>query len=141
MEPDDQVARQLLLDLDRDEIESDATTSQLKEPLVLGVSDKEELVEERSTDLAGRWLALQAEGSIELILSEEGNFTWSTTQREQPPRVIRGDFVLADDVLVLEGAEAGTFVGKVEPLGADQFRFQWVNSPAEDSGLLFNRQK
>lgn len=141
MEPDDQVARQLLLDLDRDEVESDATTTPLKEPLVLGVPDAEELVEERSTDLAGRWIASQTEASIELVLSEEGNFTWSTTQEEQPPRVIRGDFVLADDVLVLEGAEAGTFVGKVEPLGADQFRFQWVNSPAEDSGLLFNRQK
>jgi tetratricopeptide (TPR) repeat protein len=145
MEPDDHVARQLLVDLKRDETVSESTKSELKEPLVLGVPDAvdlaEEPVEEQSTDLAGQWLASQSESKIELVLSEEGSFTWSTSQADQPTRVIRGEFVLAGDVLVLEGAEAGTFVGKVEPLGSDQFRFQFVNAPAEDSGLLFNRQK
>lgn len=148
MEPDDQVARQLLMDLNRDEEVSDSTAPKLKEPLVLGVPDAvdpkvktdEEPVAEQSTDLAGRWLASQSESNIELVLSEEGSFTWSTTPAEQAARVIRGTFVLADDVLVLEGEEAGTFVGKIEPLGADQFRFRFVNAPAEDNGLLFNRQ-
>ena len=141
IEPEDRVAKQLLADLELSDPKADVALPSIKTPLILGKPNEAIATDERSTDLAGRWLATQAEVTIELELAKEGTFVWKRSEIGQPERIIEGAMTLAGDVLVLEGGTAGTFVGKVEPSTDDQFRFQLLNSNASDQGLIFARQK
>ncbi len=141
IEPEDRVAKQLLADLELSDPKADVALPSIKTPLILGKPDEASVTDERSTDLAGRWLATQGEVTIELELAKEGTFVWKRSEIGQPERIIEGAMTLAGDVLVLEGGTAGTFVGKVEPSTDDQFRFQLLNSNASDQGLIFARQK
>ena len=140
-EPEDRVAKQLLADLEVSDPNAAVPLPNLKTPLILEAPDEASVTDERSTDLAGRWLATQGEVTIELELAKEGTFVWKRSEIGQPERIIEGAMTLAGDVLVLEGGTAGTFVGKVEPSTDDQFRFQLLNSNASDQGLIFARQK
>ena len=141
IEPEDRVAKQLLADLELSDPTADVPLPSIKTPLILKEPDEASVTDERSTDLAGRWIATQGEVTIELELTKEGTFVWKRSEIGQPERIIDGAMTLAGDVLVLEGGTAGTFVGKVEPSTDDQFRFQLLNSNASDPGLIFARQK
>ena len=53
---------------------------------------------------------------------------------------ISGPYQLDADVLVLDGGEQGSMVGRVTSGGADQFNFRLIETTEDDSGLNFKRQ-
>ncbi len=147
LKPDDRVASQLLMDLtgDGEPLPAPRPIEAKKAPSVIEfakpeVASEDEGVEDEATDLAGNWRSDAATQQVDLTIDESGTFEWRLQQAEQPPRVIAGSFELAGEILVLDGGEQGTIVGRVTPGGPSQFGFKLVNGSDEDPGMTFKRK-
>ena len=89
--------------------------------------------------LLGTWNAKpMPDLSIELILREDGQFTWAVNSQGQVDS-IAGDARYLDEVLTLtKDEEAPALVGKIVNLGAKQFGFEMLGGP-QAATIQFSR--
>lgn len=99
------------------------------------------------TDLVGKWIAKPTGVTLTLEVTETSTFTWRAEPKpidDKPaaePMELSGDVLAGDDTLILNTESQGAMSGRVESLGADQFRFIVPGGPPDDPGLTFDRQK
>ena len=89
--------------------------------------------------LTGTWKAAPAPGvSINLILGDDGRFTWAVNQDGQAHE-IAGTSTLDGDLLTLDGGDDAPLAGRIQWSDKDHFAFQVIESGADDPGLQFAR--
>jgi tetratricopeptide (TPR) repeat protein len=91
-------------------------------------------------NLTGTWKAQAADTTIDLVVTEDSQFTWTAHPAGQPPIQVAGTMTGTSDSLELESPEQGAMAGRVTPLDADSWRFNLNGAPANDPGLVFKRQ-
>lgn len=129
LEPRDQVARQLLQGLSKDD--EPAPVSAPAEP------EERRPASDVMTELDGRFVATRDGGSkFELVLNKSGDFTWKAADED---RDISGEFDLEGNVIVLKGSRGDTLAATVTAEGEDEFHFKLLGAPPEDPGLTFRR--
>ena len=93
------------------------------------------------TDLVGTWKATAGKDSVDLVITEDSQFTWKATPSGREPVAISGTIETARDAIALVSESAGTMAGKVASKGADAFEFTFAGAPAEAKPIAFQRQK
>jgi tetratricopeptide (TPR) repeat protein len=93
------------------------------------------------TDLVGTWKATAGKDSVDLVITEDSQFTWKATPSGREPVAISGTIETARDAIALVSESAGTMAGKVASKGADAFEFTFAGAPAEATPIAFQRQK
>jgi len=131
LQPDDVVASELLT-MVGGEPQSDVPVTVPPEPDV-PVAD---LLDAKA--LAGTWKAAGPQGtSFQLELTDEGQFTWSYTNRGKTDTVT-GVFAIDNNVLAMEPDSGGTMVAELTK-NEKGFHFAMVGAPEGDKGLDFQR--
>jgi tetratricopeptide (TPR) repeat protein len=92
------------------------------------------------TDLVGNWKATAGKDSVDLVISEDSQFTWKATPDGRQPVAISGMIETARDAIALVSESAGTMTGKVTSKGADAFEFMLAGAPADAKPIVFQRQ-
>ena len=78
--------------------------------------------------------------TITLELTPEKTFKWSVAAGSQAPRGFNGKYEYTDGVLALLSDQNGQrLVGRLTLVAENQFRFQVVDAPPSDQGLLFSK--
>ena len=139
--PDDRVAADILKMVAPPEAIGDAAgTTQASSP---PSADEPTQPAAKSIDpqmLVGSWKATRADGSaFSLTLSDDTNFTWSFTQKDQPAQEFGGTYAVERNVLALERKDGGSLIAEVTPVGDGQFNFRLLGAPDDDPGLDFIR--
>jgi hypothetical protein len=93
------------------------------------------------TDLVGTWKATAGKDSVDLVITEDSQFTWKATPSGREPVAISGTIETARDAIALVSESAGTMAGKVASKGADAFEFTFAGAPTEAKPIAFQRQK
>ena len=93
------------------------------------------------TDLVGTWKATAGKDSVDLVITEDSQFTWKATPSGREPVAISGTIETARDAIALVSESAGTMAGKVASKGADAFEFTFAGTPTEAKPIAFQRQK
>ena len=93
------------------------------------------------TDLVGTWKATAGKDSLELVITENSQFTWKATPTGREPVAISGMIETARDAIALVSEAAGTMTGTVASKGADAFEFSLAGAPAGAPPLAFQRSK
>ncbi|MFM7137426.1 MAG: tetratricopeptide repeat protein [Planctomycetota bacterium] len=93
------------------------------------------------TDLVGAWKATAGKDSVDLVITEDSQFTWKATPAGRDPVAISGMIETARDAIALVSESAGTMSGKVASKGADAFEFTLAGAPADAKPIAFQRQK
>ncbi len=137
-QPKDQVAQHMLQALS-------GATSPAEQPAAPSTSVQPQDVAAGTaaptTDLIGLWQAKRDDARFDLQLDEDGRFVWKSAVQGKPAVEMTGNYMLANDLLILETAEDGTMVGRASPQDADRFSFVPADSPPSDPGLAFGRVK
>jgi tetratricopeptide (TPR) repeat protein len=138
-QPGDVVAKRLLDALTpKDEKPADQPPAAKPEPTkapAAGVPSGPE------TDLVGTWKATAGKDSVDLVITEDSQFTWKATPAGREPVAISGTIETARDAIALVSESAGTMAGKVASKGADTFEFSLASAPADAKPIAFQRQK
>ncbi len=144
-QPKDQVAQHMLASLGGDEQPADtaapADTSQSEQVADSDSSDSDSTDTGPTTDLIGPWKAERDDAAFDLTLDEDGNFVWKSAVKGQDPIDMKGTYTLSNDLLILDGGDQGTMIGRATPNDTDRFTFKPVDSPPSDKGLSFGRIK
>jgi hypothetical protein len=93
------------------------------------------------TDLVGTWKATAGKDSVDLVITEDSQFSWKATPAGQAPVAISGMIETARDAIALVSESAGTMTGKVASKGADAFEFTLAGAPADAKPIAFQRLK
>ena len=93
------------------------------------------------TDLVGAWKATAGKDSVDLVITEDSQFTWKATPSGREQVAISGTIETARDAIALVSESAGTMAGKVASKGADAFEFTLAGAPADAKPIAFQRQK
>jgi tetratricopeptide (TPR) repeat protein len=93
------------------------------------------------TMLSGTFTAKPTDtDSITLVLSADNKFDWKVKSGSQSPRGFSGKFEYDEGVLALLSDQNGQrLVGRLTQLADNSFRFQVVDAPESDPGLVFTR--
>jgi hypothetical protein len=94
-----------------------------------------------TTDLVGQWHAERDGNAFDLIIDDQGQFTWKATPKGKEPTTISGPYEVTAGALVMESDDQGTMAGRVTSGGPDQFQFVIAGGPPGDTGLTFKRVK
>ena len=97
--------------------------------------------EEPQTDLVGSWKAQSSDTNIELSITEESQFTWKASVKEQPTIQLDGILAAGSDGISLETKNQGSIGGSVVSKGSDNWVFIMTGAPPSDPGLSFTRIK
>ena len=97
--------------------------------------------EEPQTDLVGSWKAQSSDTNIELSITEESQFTWKASVKEQPTIQLDGKLAAGSDGISLETKNQGSIGGSVVSKGSDNWVFIMTGAPPSDPGLSFTRIK
>ena len=90
--------------------------------------------------LVGPWKAARPDGSkFNLTLTNDAQFTWSFSQKDQKPQEFGGTYTVDENVLALERKDGGSLIAEVTPGGESKFNFKLVGAPGDDPGLNFSR--
>jgi len=93
------------------------------------------------TDLVGAWKATSGKDSVDLVITEDSQFTWKATPAGRPPIEIKGTIETARDAIALVSAPAGTMTGAVASKGAGAFDFTLAGAPPDAKPIAFTRWK
>jgi tetratricopeptide (TPR) repeat protein len=93
------------------------------------------------TDLVGTWKATAGKDSVDLVITEDSQFTWKAAPAGRPPVEISGVIETARDAIALVSDSAGTMAGKVASKGVDAFDFTLSGAPPDSKPIAFQRQK
>ncbi|MBA4189813.1 MAG: hypothetical protein C0467_17665 [Planctomycetaceae bacterium] len=89
-------------------------------------------------DLTGAWIATRPDGgTISLVTTKEGGFTWTVTDKGGKKDSFDGTFTLEADLLILERKSGGALMGRITVLAANKFLFKVLGGGASDPGLTF----
>ena len=94
---------------------------------------------EPQTDLVGRWRAVADGTTIEMGIDDASQFEWSATPTGGTATKLAGKLLATSDTLVLDSETQGSMVGRVKPIGRDEFRFTLAGGPTDATGLNFKR--
>lgn len=134
IEPNDQLAARLLLEIDPDAQVPQSSELELTKPPTINTRV------ERG-DLIGRWTATRDDGSrFEMTLEENSEFTWSFTQDAQTQQV-RGVWTVEEDgVLVLEMNDEGVMLAQLDYRPDRLLEFYVLGDTQGAAPLRFERQ-
>jgi hypothetical protein len=93
------------------------------------------------TDLVGTWRATAGKDAVDLVITEDSQFTWKATPAGREPVALTGMIETARDAIALVSESAGTMAGKVVSKGPDAFEFTLAGAPADAKPIAFQRQK
>jgi hypothetical protein len=93
------------------------------------------------TDLVGSWKAQTNDTNIELSITEESQFKWKASVKDQPAIQLDGKLAVGSDGISLDTKNQGSIGGSVVSKGADNWVFMMTGAPASDPGLSFSRIK
>jgi Tfp pilus assembly protein PilF len=89
--------------------------------------------------LVGNWKANRTDGkAIVMNLSNGGKYTWTFAQKDKP-QAFSGDYLVANNFLVLKQDGVPVMVGRVTPTTADRFQFKLPGNNPGDPGLTFGK--
>ncbi len=91
------------------------------------------------TDLVGNWAAQSGDTRIELLVTEDSQFTWKVLIPGQEAIELKGNMSGDSEGIELITDDQGTLGGTVVSQGPDRWVFILTGSPASDPGLSFNR--
>lgn len=129
-EPNDQLAAQLLRGL--------STPSEDQPPAAAPDTAPAQPVE--LAELVGQWRSSRSDGSkFELKLTDDNQFTWKCTQRDNKQQLLSGTYTLADNYLILTARDQNALVGRVAMEPGDKFKFKLAGGSPNDPGLTFAR--
>lgn len=129
-EPNDQLAAQLLAGL--------STPSADQPPAAAPGTAPAQPVE--LAELIGQWRSSRSDGStFELKLTDDNQFTWKCTQRDNKQQLLSGTYTLADNYLILTARDQNALVGRVAMEPGDKFKFKLAGGSPNDPGLTFAR--
>jgi hypothetical protein len=134
-QPGDVVAKRLLEAIEREAQPEQPAAPQPAEKPAAGAAAGPE------TDLVGAWKATSGKDSVELVITEDSQFTWKATPAGKPPIEIKGTIETARDAIALVSASAGTMTGAVASKGADAFDFTLAGGPPDAKPIAFTRRK
>ena len=90
--------------------------------------------------LVGSWQASRQDGaSFSLDLTDAKTFAWKYTQ-DGKTQEFKGDYTLADNLLILKQDGNPTMIGQVTMADPGQFQFKLAGDNPSDSGLTFTRK-
>ncbi|MFM8415723.1 MAG: tetratricopeptide repeat protein [Planctomycetota bacterium] len=92
------------------------------------------------TDLVGTWTATAGKDSVDLMITEDSQFTWKASPAGREPVAISGMIETARDAIALVSESAGTMSGRVVSKGPDAFDFSLAGAPAEAEPIAFRRR-
>jgi hypothetical protein len=91
-------------------------------------------------NLVGLWSAARAYGGkIDLVLTNDGRFSWAVSDKAGKKDSFDGTFTLESDLLILERKSGGALMGKTTPLAENKFLFRVLGSDDTDPGLTFTK--
>jgi tetratricopeptide (TPR) repeat protein len=134
-QPGDVVAKRLLEAIEREAQPEQPAAPQPTEKPAAGAAAGPE------TDLVGAWRATSGKDSVDLVITEDSQFTWKATPAGKPPIEIKGTIETARDAIALTSASAGTMTGAVASKGADAFDFTLAGAPPDAKPIAFTRWK
>jgi len=134
-QPGDVVAKRLLEAIEREAQPEQPAAPQPTEKPAAGAAAGPE------TDLVGAWKATSGKDSVDLVITEDSQFTWKATPAGKPPIEIKGTIETARDAIALTSASAGTMTGAVASKGADAFDFTLAGAPPDAKPIAFTRRK
>jgi hypothetical protein len=89
--------------------------------------------------LVGNWKANRTDGkAIAMNLSNGGKYTWTFAQKDKP-QTFGGDYLVANNFLVLKQDGVPVMVGRVTPTTAGGFQFKLPGNNPGDPGLTFGK--
>jgi tetratricopeptide (TPR) repeat protein len=91
-------------------------------------------------DLVGSWKATAGKDTIELAVTADSTFTWTSRPDGKPAVELKGTIETSADAIALVSESAGTMVAKVTPKSADSFEFALPAAPKDTPPLVFSRQ-
>jgi len=89
--------------------------------------------------LAGKWQAKAARGTITMALAKDGTFEWTYKEGSKTDD-IRGVFAIDGDTLALQPDSGGTMLAEVDLASQGTLKFIMIGAPEKDPGLNFSRQ-
>ncbi|MEY3898149.1 MAG: hypothetical protein RLZZ214_3670, partial [Verrucomicrobiota bacterium] len=130
LEPRDTVSAQLR-DLIKDSLASAAEESEVpQEPPVPAMVDPDKIV--------GTWVSKREEGSVTLVLKEDGRFTW-TFDKDDKAGDLAGEFGIAEENLLVLSSEDSQLVGAITFPEDSKLSFTLAGGPRGDPGITFER--
>jgi tetratricopeptide (TPR) repeat protein len=94
-----------------------------------------------ASELVGAWSAAGPSGAkFDLGLGQDGNFTWSFTQKGKT-QAVKGVFALDGNVLALQPDSGGTMLAEISKPQAGNFSFALLGAPPGDPGLKFTKAR
>jgi tetratricopeptide (TPR) repeat protein len=131
LQPNDQLATQLLASLTQKPIDDTTPPPQPAPPAVAGQPVD-------AAALVGSWSASRPDGTkFELKLSKDDQFSWGFTNQGKTQQMT-GKYTLADDYLILKASDENSLIGQVA-MQDGKLRFKLAGDNPADPGLLFTR--
>jgi uncharacterized protein (TIGR02246 family) len=88
--------------------------------------------------LVGTWVSKRDEGTVKLVLTEDGRFTW-TFDKGDKAGDLAGEFGVAEENQLILASEDSRLVGEVTFTDDSKLSFILAGGPRGDPGLLFER--
>jgi hypothetical protein len=88
--------------------------------------------------LVGTWVSKRDEGTVKLVLTKEGKFTW-TFDKGGKAGDLAGEFGIAEENQLILSSEDSRLVGDVTFTDDSKLSFTLAGGPRGDPGLQFER--
>jgi tetratricopeptide (TPR) repeat protein len=130
LEPNDQLATQLLKGLKSPDEQPRQATAASKSPPPKPVG---------ASELVGNWKASRTDGSsFELKLTDDNKFHWKVTGQAKNQE-LAGTYTLADNYLILSAPQQSDLIAQVDLETPERMTFKLAGGSPDDPGLTFNR--
>ncbi|MGL5020204.1 MAG: tetratricopeptide repeat protein, partial [Luteolibacter sp.] len=113
----------------------------IKDAIVSDEEDAEEAPVPAKVDpdkLVGTWVSKRDEGTVKLVLTEDGKFTW-TFDKGDKAGDLAGEFGVAEENQLILSSEDSRLVGEVTFTDDSKLSFTLAGGPRGDPGLNFER--
>jgi uncharacterized protein (TIGR03066 family) len=92
-----------------------------------------------AASLVGKWAAAgQGNAKFAMELTQDGNFTWTYTQKG-PPQTVKGVYAMDGNVLAMEPETGGVMLAEVTQPQGGSFNFQLAGAPPGEPALKFSK--
>jgi hypothetical protein len=93
-----------------------------------------------TTDLVGEWTAKAGNSTIDLVITDASQFTWTATEPGKAEILLEGELTSSAGEIVLETKTQGSLAGIVRPKSNDEWTFVPPGAKPEE-GLTFQRRR
>lgn len=97
--------------------------------------------QKKPVSMVGTWVASDEKGPVvTLVLKADGKFTWTAKAEQGQDVTISGSYKLESGKLTLSDDKNGNLEGTVTMQGEKKFLLKLTGAPADDPGIVFEKQ-